>query len=653
MGLARAESASVYRIAEQPGDTDRRGEGSQMRKTLFFDTETTGVDKLYNQTPREQFKLGQYAWGMDGDIVLTEDYDEMLSVMNEADLLVGHNVFYDLTVMYGKDSMRPLELALQNRVLCTFWWYPLRNRVPVMYETVAGRKATTYSDGKQKPELVKRFLALGNLTHHHGLPGKVGELSEIAKRYNPKGTLKENLDYGLIDVKDPEFREYAYNDIVALRALAKFLIDQGNITDYEWREMLKAAINNQMSKNGIKVDEVLAGARVQELEDEKNEVMDWLIKTFDFPTVGANPWKSDLGKAAILKAFETFGITPDGNDNWTKTPAGAPSFSSKVLVPLTEGTPAEKLGRALGTLQSQRSLAAQALESRWDDGYAHPEMTALQRSGRFSMTKPSLPIWTARGDNSVEKAYFVASPGRKLVEADFSNADQRIVAALSGDPEYIKRFQPDPLTGVTPDGHELSGRLMFGDAEYDKDPKGNRNIAKALSHAFAYGAGAKTLARTSKLPPSDDPSRDPLRLAYKFIDAMNAAYPWNKIWRENAAEAGKKGYLISEWGRKMFVDVERSWTQSPGLLGQNGTLELLCDGLIAIAKDRIEVLRYFVASVHDAVLWDIPEDELDELVPYIKEKMETTFCPSGAIGQPVEFPLTFGKPADNWFLAGH
>ena len=623
------------------------------RKTLFFDTETSGIDKLYNQTPREQFQLGQYSWNMDGEIILTEDYDELLSAMNEADLLVGHNVFYDLTVMYGKDSMVPLELAMQKRILCTFWWYPLRNRIPAMYETVGGRKATTYQDGKQKPELVKKFLSLGNLTNHHGLPGKVGDISAIAKRYNPVGTLKEDFDYGLIDVEDEEFREYSYNDIVALKALARFLMDQGNITEYEWREMRIAAINNQMSKNGIRVNRPAAQARVDELEVEKDETMDWLVQNFEFPTIGKQPWKSDLGKTAVLKAFESFGIVPNHNEEWTKTPTGAPSFSGKVLVPLTEGTDAEKLGRSLGTLQSQRSLAANALESCWDDGYAHPEVTALQRSGRFSMTKPSLPIWTARGDNAVEKEYFLASPGCKLVEADFSNADQRIVAALSGDPEYAKRFQVNPVTGVTPDGHEMSGRLMFGDEEYDKDPKAHRNISKALSHAFAYGAGAKTLARTSKLPPSDDPEKDPLRLAYKFINAMNSAYPWNKVWRETAAEDGKEGFLISQWGRKMFVDVERSWTQSPGLLGQTGTRELLCDGLIRLASDNIQVIKYLVATVHDAIIFDIPEGEVEDLIPHIKEKMESEFTPTGNIGQTIDFPLSFGEPADNWFRAGH
>src|SRR5690606_5975643 len=99
-----------------------------------------------------------------------------------------------------------------------------------------------------------------------------------------------------------------------------------------------------------------------------------------------------------------------------------------------------------------------AIRSTWEDGKAHPEITSLQRSGRFSMTNPSLPIWGSRTDElALDKEYFIASPGRKLVEMDFSNADQRIVAALSGDEAYALRFEPGA------DGHEISGRLMFGD----------------------------------------------------------------------------------------------------------------------------------------------------------------------------------------------
>lgn len=615
-------------------------------KTLFLDTETRGVQYLYDLKPREQFRLGQWAWGRNGEIHTTPDYDEFMSVVEQADLLVGHNIFYDTTVMWGKDSMIPLEKALHKGILDTFNWYPLRNRIPAKYERRDGKQATTYQDGKQKPELVKRFLSLDNLTYHHGLPGKLGNLVDLAKKYNPEGTPKELLDFGLIPQDDPDFLAYAIQDIVALQALASFLLDQGPITPYEWREMLVTAINDQMQKNGVLVDVPVAEERIEHLKVQREEILTKLVKDYDFPSEGKSPWASNAGKEAIVKALADVGITPKTRD-WPRTPKGALKMGGEDLINLTEGTDAAEFGKSLAILKGQRSLAQLALDEVWKDGRVHPEITSLQRSGRFSMTKPSLPIWGAHGDLSVEKEYFIPSEGHKFLEMDLSNADQRIVAALSGDEEYAKRFLP----GV--DGHEVSGRLMFGDSLYDSDPSSHRTIAKALSHAYAYGAGVKTLARTSKLPDSDDPERTPTALATKFVKAMDSAYPWNKLWRSMTAKEGETGWITNDWGRIMPVDVERSWTQAPGLLGQSGTREILMDGLIRIAHDKPGVLRWLVATIHDAVLWDIPEEELEWVTPYILNKMQTTFIPKSKVGQPVDFIMSAGEPADNWRDASH
>lgn len=52
--------------------------------------------------PREFFRLGQYGWGRDGDIVLTTDYDEMVEVVRSARLVIGHNIHsFDLTALFG------------------------------------------------------------------------------------------------------------------------------------------------------------------------------------------------------------------------------------------------------------------------------------------------------------------------------------------------------------------------------------------------------------------------------------------------------------------------------------------------------------------------------------------------------------------------
>lgn len=616
----------------------------------MMDTETRGVQFLYDLSPREQFRLGQWAMD-DGEIMLTKSYDEMLEVMSIADVLVGHNLFYDLTVMYGKDSIVPLEMALDNRLIDTFVLYPVKFEVPMVYTDKNGKRATTYSQGKQKPELVKRFLGLGNLTNHLGLPGKEGDLVALAKKYNPEGTDTSNLDFGLIPLDDEDFLVYAYNDIVALRALVYWMRDNGGgFTPYDWREMKIAAINNQMSKNGIRLDKEAAQRRIDDLVKRRNENMDWMVKHYDFPTAGKQPWRSNAGKEAILKILAEHGITPETVPDWPKTDTGNISLGGNVLKELTEGTDAYEMAETLASLMGQRSLPELAMRSCWSDGYCHPEITSLQRSGRFSMTNPSLPIWGSRtAELAADKEYFIASPGRKMVSMDFSNADQRIVAAMSGDKAYALRFEPGA------DGHEISGRLMFGDELYDSDPALYRQIAKALSHAFAYGAGAQTLARTSKLPDTEDPNdpMNPLVLAEKFIDAMNTAYPLNKEWRDMVGAQGKKGWLINPWGRRMPVDKGRSFTQSPGLIGQSGTREILCDGLIRIAEADINVMRWIVATIHDELLWDFPEEELDWVIPFVVGMVETTLDPGTFRSQKIFFPLSTGEPADNWMEAGH
>lgn len=632
------------------------------RNVVFADIESHNSGLEFDMEPREFFRLGQWAVGRTGDIHLTTDYDEFMHVIDNADLLVFHNgIGFDLNALYGKDSMRPLELALERKVWDPFVAYPLRFRIPQWYTTRSGKKGSTYQDGKQKPELVKKFLALDNLTHQHGLEGKLGNLQELAKKHNPPKTKVADLDYSLIPLDDPEFLEYAEQDIVALRQLAIYMMDRQGISAYEWREHLIMAINAQMTRNGFAVDLEDAQTRVDQHLRKKDELMKWLVEEYDFPTEGKAPWSSAAGKEVILKVLADHGITPETHPEWERTKTGNISLSGDAVIELTIGTEAEEFARNLATLKGQRPLAQLALDSTHTDGKVHPNMTSLQRSGRFSMTKPSLPIWGSRTEALAEdKRYFIASPGRKLVEMDYSNADQRIVAALSGDKNYLERFVPGA------DGHEISGRLMFGDEFYesqmlpgwqmsDKIRKENplRHIAKALSHAFAYNAGPKTLAKTSKLPENpEDPEMEPLKLAYKFIDAMNRRYPDNKRWREDAYEEGLSGWIWNDWGRRMPVDKDRSYTQSPGLLGQSGTREIMCDGLIRIAIDKIEVLRWLVATVHDAVIWDIPESEIEWAVPYIQSKMETTFQPKRG-GQPVHFPMSAGAPADTWLAAGH
>lgn len=609
------------------------------KRYLFFDIESHNAGRQYGMTPREFFRLGQYAVN-DGPVVLTEDYDEVLSQIEAADFIVGHNISaFDLPVLYGVESMRPLELALENRVIDTFVLATLVNPAPYHYVNKDGRDVF---DGAE-PKRAKKWFSLDEQAHQLGVPGKFGSLQALAKKYNPPKTLVANLDYGLIPLDDPDFRAYATQDVVALRdvymrlrAMAKAQNYDG---DYIWREMSIWALNAQITRNGWLVDQAEAQARVDALTEERERILEWLVENFDFPTEGKQPWKSDKGKGSIIKAFESFGIVPERNPTWARTAGGAPSFGGEVMIAISEGTEAEELGRALATLQGQRSLAQLALDSTFEDGRIHPEISCLQRSGRTSVEKPGLTVWTARGPGAVEKRYFIADPGSVLVEMDYSAADARAVAAVSGDEEFAKRFEP----GV--DAHDLTGVIFFGHEYYYANRELLRPLAKMGGHALAYRIGAKKLAAQLGCSVAE---------AQTYIDNYKATYRLVTRWQEKVTEEGDRGSVTNSWGRRMRIDPDRSFTQSSALIGQSTTREIMFDGLLRIARDRLDVIRWLRATVHDAVVWCIPKEEVEWAVPYILDKMQTTFDHGTLVGQAIHFPMANG-PLDalNWYEAGH
>lgn len=651
------------------------------KKYLFMDSETASAGKQFGMAPEEFVRLFQYAWD-DGPVIQTRDLKEMRALIREADYVVGHNIIpYDLPVIFGVDSLEPLEMSLAGKVLDTFVLASLITPAPYSYTNSKGH---TLFDAAA-PERAKKWLSLDNLCFQFGIPGKFGNLQEIAKRYNPPKTLVRDLDYGLIDLDDEEFQAYSDQDVIADRDLFHYLVNQIKAQDYDrdyvWREMIVWSINARISNNGVKVDIVEAQDRVAHLEAERDEVMGWLVEKFDFPTEGKQPWKSAKGKEAIVKALKGFGIhTTD--PNWTRTEGGAPSFSGDTMKAITAGTEAEKLGEGLATLQGQRSLAALALESVKEDGKAHPSILCLQRSGRTSVQKPGLTIWTARcgecgkgvcdhaSSGTVEKRYFIPDEGHKMVSLDFSSADARAMAALSGDAAYAVQFEVDEVGSPLYDSHNLVGEAAFGkDGYWAGVPEGVskpplRDPAKVISHSTNYNVGAKKLAagmNEACVKAGIDLEFSAAK-AKTMIDNFHKTYALLKRFKDKAVSEGETyGYVTNPWGRRMKVDEDRSFTQSPALHGQSVTRERIYDGLIKIAKDKIECLRWVRFPVHDEIVLSVPVDSLDWGVPYFQKSMSGVFDPdvtSGgdpkwAISQPIEFLMSAGEPADNWWRAGH
>lgn len=607
-----------------------------MSRTVVFDIETHSAELLYSMPPKEFVRLIGYRW-VDEETVLTTDLEEIREVIRSARCVIGHNIHdFDLRAVFGIRSDEPLALAEKGRIYDTWTHATLVHPAPYRYTDRFGKESLA-----DDPKKMRKWFGLDEQAHQLGVPGKTHNLKDLAKEFGDPGLpLKQRISdgFGKIPIDDERYREYLRGDVAASEQVAKALLKKGRLDSYALREQRISARAAVISSNGIRVDQPAAKTRVDELKARREVILAGLVEKYEFPTEGKSPWASSDGKAAIMAALADQGITEKTRPGWTRTATGALSLGGKTLVEITEGTEAEDLGVALAELKGQRSLSQLALDSTHPDGFAHPQITMLQRSGRWSTTEPGLTIWTARGPGAVEKRYFVPdSDDEVLLEIDYSNADARVVASLSGDTEYAKRFEPGA------DGHLINAIAAWGEAVVMASPEITamyRQKGKPLGHGWGYGGQYRTLARVSGVPLSE---------AKEFCDGMNRSFHRVITWQNHVRKQAQKGYVQNHWGRKMPVEKGREFTQAPALLGQSGTREIVCDAILRMPP---HVLRRVKAQIHDAVLFSVPKKNFEACRDYLVDLMTDSFDP-GRGGLPMEFPVEAGPPGDNWYTASH
>ena len=683
-------------------------------RIAFFDIETHSSDYLFDMASEEFFRLGGWKWSDEDEVHLTSDLEELKAVLRSADLIVGHNIMaFDLRAVFGLRSDEPLEMAMRRKVVDTWVHAVMVNPAPAKYLNRHGKEASAESPAQMMKwySLDEQAFQLGVA----GKTADLRELALEFGDPELTGKARLNDGFGKIPVTDERFRDYLIGDVLATEAVYHALLKKERFNDYHWREQEIAARAAVISSNGFRVDIPKAQARVDVLAERRDEILADLVDRYDFPTEGEAPWSTTEGKRAIMAALKDAGITPEapcqkpghegrcstsrcgaspGTVDWPKTPvwdkraeeeqkrwhkaldlldeaedlhdfseeeeitrydskilrlcdealdllanplppAYGLSLSGDHLVSITKGTKAEDLGQALAELKGQRSLAQLALESVHSDGFAHPEITMLQRSGRWSTTKPGLTVWTSRGENAVEKEYFIPdAEDEVLIAVDYSNADARVVAAYSGDKKFAERFEPGA------DGHMINAIAAWGRDVVDTDPDEYRQKAKRLGHGWNYGGQYRTLAKQAGLPLED---------SKQFCDGMNSTYERLIKWQNHVRSQAQKGYVVNWWGRKMIVEKGREFTQAPALMGQSGTREIMCDALLRMP---VWMLRRVKAQIHDELIFSVPRKTVKKWTEEIVKVMTTTFDP-GRGGQPIEFPVSAGKPADNWFRATH
>lgn len=587
-------------------------------RTLYLDIESHSVDDMWRMSLEEYFRLGQWAWGITGKVSLTTDYEEVIDLLRQAECVVahyGHN--FDLSVMVGDDA---LHMAMQGKVFDPKIFANLTYPAPEWYRDRTGRVHKNASDPANAGH---GWLSLDNLCYKFGVPGKEGNLKALADEFG---------GYGEIPTDDPRYTGYARQDVRSLQGLTGSMLHFAKPDAYDWREQKWGGLQAQMTRNGFAVNKRAAQHRQRTLETRKGELLAQLEKDYGFPTEGKKPWMSKAGRAAIVSLLVSNGVNPEEDEDWPRTKTGAISLGGDALIAGTQGTAIEETGKRLAELAGQRTLAELTLLHLQPDGLVHPEINALQRSGRSSVTKPGLTIFD---DN--EKGYYVARPGYKLVSFDYSAADARAVAAMSGDEEYAKRFAP----GF--DSHQLTGYASFGPEVYDSNPKLYRGASKPISHGTNYNIGAKKLQgaikRTTGLVFT-------VEECAKMLSNFNKTYAKVAAWKKMVAEQGQTGWITNLWGRTMPVERKRAFTQTSGLLGQSTTREVIVDGVIRMYEHDPQLIFYIKVLVHDEIIFELPEEGIEETIALIKELM-------AGVVEDIDFPVAAGEPADTWRGATH
>ncbi len=548
-------------------------------KVVYFDLETGSAERLWQGPPNPEFvRLGAFK-ADDGPVKVTGDPIDIRWHLENAETLVGHNIYdYDLKVLarhYGLDYEALLAKSVDTMVLSRLVW-PVEARKPP--------KRPEHGHGLD--ELTQRFLGLEGKAAFGLTPtGRERTLTQYAQACNRTAKLADK--YMAIPTDDPRYRDYCAQDVELLAPLYE-AIQAHDLYDenYAARELEYMRSLHRMSWRGFQVDEALIAERILDEEARVATARAW----FHDHGIEVKKDFSKAGKAAYGQMLESEGF------NVPRTETGDYSASYEAL--REAGVEHESL-EYLRMITSARGLPSNVDRCLADDGRVHVSVQASQASGRLSATNPPLTTFGAREHrNLTDRDMFVARDRHLLFSCDLSSIDVRGMAWHARDAAMIERLQPGK------DWHTEMAQLVFSDPARRKD-------AKPLSHAVNYNAGPRTIAENAEISEPE---------AARIIATMASALPDLWAFKERVGRAAEVGqYVQNGWGRWMRPDRSRAFTTAPGLSGQGWARDALAECQLRLEQKGLG--QFIVLSIHDELVFELPDSEAEALRDRIAEVM--------------------------------
>jgi DNA polymerase-1 len=433
--------------------------------------------------------------------------------------------------------------------------------------------------------------------------------------------------------------EYSAEDAdITLRLWKVFkarLVAEGMTGVYETLERPLIGVLQRMEGHGIAIDRQmlsrLSGEFSQTMAGLEAEIFELAGESFNLGS------PKQLGDILFGKM---------GFPGAKKTKTGAWATGAKFLEELAE-TGNELPRRILEWRQLSK------LKSTYTDSlqtYVHPETRRVHTSfsmaatstGRLSSSEPNIqniPIRTEEG-RKIRKA-FVAEPGRKLISADYSQIELRVLAHMADIPQLKDAFARGH------DIHAMTASEMFG-VPIEGMPSDVRRRAKAINFGIIYGISAFGLANQLAIPREE---------AGAYIKKYFERFPGIRDYMDRMrGEAKQHGYVRTLFGRKCHYPLNEA--RSPAERGfleraainapiQGTAADIIRRAMIrmedALAAERLSAKM--LLQVHDELVFEVPDDEVEATIPVVRRIMEHAPMPAVQLDVPLQVDA---RAAENW-----
>ena len=368
---------------------------------------------------------------------------------------------------------------------------------------------------------------------------------------------------------------------------------------YESIEMPVSALLARIERHGVLIDAQVLAAQSRELAERM------VALEREAYELAGQPFNLGSPKQIGEILFGRLGLPVK-----KKTASGAPSTDEEVLQELAADYPLpakllehRSLAKLKGTYTDKLPLMVNPATGRVHTNYAQ----AVAVTGRLSSNDPNLqniPIRTPEG-RRVREA-FIAPPGHRIVSADYSQIELRIMAHISGDPGLTKAF----AEGM--DVHRATAGEVFGIEPASVSPE-QRRYAKTINFGLIYGMGAFGLAQSLGIDQ---------KAARNYIDRYFERFAGVRRYMEETRQSARqRGYVETLFGRRIYLPeinggngprkagAERQAINAPM---QGTAADLIKLAMIAVqgAIDTEERATRMVMQVHDELVLEVPEAEL-------------------------------------------